>query len=53
MEQNSEIPYLKNLCIDNGITQEFSDPRNPQQNGVFERNNRTLIEAARTTLTGC
>ncbi|GJS32046.1 retrovirus-related pol polyprotein from transposon TNT 1-94 [Tanacetum coccineum] len=31
-----------------GIKKEFSIARNPQQNGVAERRNRTLIEAART-----
>nr|GEZ50446.1 hypothetical protein [Tanacetum cinerariifolium] len=34
-----------------GITQQFSDARTPQQNGVVERRNRTLVEAARTMLT--
>nr|GEU39260.1 putative ribonuclease H-like domain-containing protein [Tanacetum cinerariifolium] len=29
---------------------EFSAPRTPQQNGIAERKNRTLIEAARTML---
>nr|GEU61074.1 retrovirus-related Pol polyprotein from transposon TNT 1-94 [Tanacetum cinerariifolium] len=33
-----------------GIKREFSDARTPQQNGVAERRNRTLIEAARTML---
>ncbi|GKB84493.1 ribonuclease H-like domain-containing protein, partial [Tanacetum coccineum] len=33
-----------------GIKREFSVARNPQQNGVAERKNRTLIEAARTML---
>nr|GEW46240.1 hypothetical protein [Tanacetum cinerariifolium] len=31
-------------------TKEFSNARTPQQNGVAERRNRTLIEAARTML---
>nr|GEV72524.1 hypothetical protein [Tanacetum cinerariifolium] len=31
-----------------GITQQFSAARMPQQNGVVERRNRTLVEAART-----
>nr|GEY81392.1 hypothetical protein [Tanacetum cinerariifolium] len=31
-----------------GIKREFSVPRTPQQNGIAERKNRTLIEAART-----
>ncbi|GJV35404.1 retrovirus-related pol polyprotein from transposon TNT 1-94 [Tanacetum coccineum] len=33
-----------------GIKREFSIARTPQQNGVAERRNRTLIEAARTML---
>nr|GFA17503.1 hypothetical protein [Tanacetum cinerariifolium] len=34
-----------------GITEQFSAARTPQQNGVVERRNRTLVEAARTILT--
>nr|GFB22443.1 hypothetical protein [Tanacetum cinerariifolium] len=34
-----------------GITQQFSSARTPHQNGVVERRNRTLVEAARTMLT--
>ncbi|GJS98331.1 retrovirus-related pol polyprotein from transposon TNT 1-94 [Tanacetum coccineum] len=33
-----------------GITHNTSVPRSPQQNGIVERQNRTLIEAARTML---
>nr|GEW73764.1 hypothetical protein [Tanacetum cinerariifolium] len=33
-----------------GIKRQFSVARTPQQNGVAERNNRTLIEAAKTML---
>nr|GEY89865.1 hypothetical protein [Tanacetum cinerariifolium] len=33
-----------------GIKREFSVPRTPQQNGIAERKNRTLIEATRTLL---
>nr|GEZ11490.1 integrase, catalytic region, zinc finger, CCHC-type, peptidase aspartic, catalytic [Tanacetum cinerariifolium] len=33
-----------------GITHQTSVPRTPQQNGVVERRNRTLMEAARTML---
>ncbi|GJW71168.1 ribonuclease H-like domain-containing protein [Tanacetum coccineum] len=33
-----------------GILRQFSVARTPQQNGVVERRNRTLIEAARTML---
>ncbi|KAJ9558311.1 hypothetical protein OSB04_012925 [Centaurea solstitialis] len=34
-----------------GITHTFSAAKTPQQNGVVERKNRTLVEAARTMLT--
>nr|GFA44848.1 retrovirus-related Pol polyprotein from transposon TNT 1-94 [Tanacetum cinerariifolium] len=34
-----------------GITQQFSATRTPQQNGVVERRNRTLVKAARIMLT--
>ena len=33
-----------------GITHELSAPYTPQQNGVVEHKNRTLVEMARTTL---
>nr|GEZ57354.1 putative ribonuclease H-like domain-containing protein [Tanacetum cinerariifolium] len=33
-----------------GIKKEFSNARTPQQNGVAERRNKTLIEVARTVL---
>nr|GEV25484.1 hypothetical protein [Tanacetum cinerariifolium] len=39
---------LNQLCGLKGIKREFSVPRTPQQNGIVERKNRTLIEAART-----
>ncbi|GJY31725.1 putative ribonuclease H-like domain-containing protein [Tanacetum coccineum] len=38
------------FCRNKGIKQEYSNARTPQQNGVAERMNRTLIEAARTML---
>ncbi|GJU43719.1 retrovirus-related pol polyprotein from transposon TNT 1-94 [Tanacetum coccineum] len=38
--------YYKKL----GIMQQFSIAHTPQQNGVVERRNRTLVEAARTML---
>ena len=41
---------LNDFCTDKGISRQFSAPRTPQQNGVVERKNRTLIEAARTML---
>ncbi|KAJ9547722.1 hypothetical protein OSB04_020265 [Centaurea solstitialis] len=45
--KNSAIEdYLSSV----GITHNFSTPRTPQQNGVVERKNRTLVEATRTML---
>nr|GFC81951.1 putative ribonuclease H-like domain-containing protein [Tanacetum cinerariifolium] len=41
---------LYQFCGLKGIKREFSVPRTPQQNGIAERKNRTLIEAARTLL---
>ncbi|CAN1825372.1 Retrovirus-related Pol polyprotein from transposon TNT 1-94 [Linum perenne] len=41
---------FENLCNDYGIRHNFSAPRTPQQNGVVERKNRTLVEIARTLL---
>nr|GEV34368.1 hypothetical protein [Tanacetum cinerariifolium] len=40
----------KPFCGMMGIKREFSVPRTPQQNGIAERKNKTLIEAARTML---
>ena len=41
---------LRNFYESIGITHQKSIPRTPQQNGVVERRNRTLVEAARTML---
>nr|GFA28983.1 putative ribonuclease H-like domain-containing protein [Tanacetum cinerariifolium] len=41
---------LNQFCRLKGIKREFSVPRTPQQNGIAERKNKTLIEAARTLL---
>ncbi|KAJ9555154.1 hypothetical protein OSB04_009768 [Centaurea solstitialis] len=41
---------LNSFCEEKGIERQYSAPRTPQQNGVAERRNRTLIEAARTML---
>nr|GEU79641.1 hypothetical protein [Tanacetum cinerariifolium] len=42
---------LNQFCELKGIKREFSVPRTPQQNGIAERKNMTLIEAARIMLT--
>nr|GEU49756.1 putative ribonuclease H-like domain-containing protein [Tanacetum cinerariifolium] len=44
------IHKLKEFCDEKGISQNFSSPCTPEQNGVAERRNKTLIEAARTML---
>ncbi|GJU24971.1 putative ribonuclease H-like domain-containing protein [Tanacetum coccineum] len=41
---------MSEFCKKKGIKREISVARTPQQNGVAERRNRTLIEAARTML---
>ncbi|GJW16510.1 retrovirus-related pol polyprotein from transposon TNT 1-94 [Tanacetum coccineum] len=43
---------LVKFCDEKRISQNFSSPYIPEQNGVAERENRTLIEAARTMLSG-
>nr|GEV11214.1 putative ribonuclease H-like domain-containing protein [Tanacetum cinerariifolium] len=41
---------MNDFCSRKGIKREFSNARTPQQIGVAERRNRTLIEATRTML---
>ncbi|GJZ89327.1 putative ribonuclease H-like domain-containing protein [Tanacetum coccineum] len=41
---------MNQFCEMKGILRQYSVARTPQQNGVDERRNRTLIEAARTML---
>jgi transposase InsO family protein len=45
--KNSQI---EGFLEEEGIKHEFSSPYTPQQNGVVERNNRTLLDMARTML---
>jgi hypothetical protein len=45
--KNSQI---EGILEDEGIKHEFSSPNTPQQNGVVERKNRTLLDMARTML---
>src|ERR1041385_3676641 len=42
--------HIEDFHDDHGFTHEFSAAYTPQQNGVVERKNRTLIEMARTML---
>jgi transposase InsO family protein len=41
---------FKKYCTDSGITHQKTVPHTPNQNGVAERMNRTLLELARTML---
>ncbi|GJX87464.1 retrovirus-related pol polyprotein from transposon TNT 1-94 [Tanacetum coccineum] len=41
---------MDNFCKEKGIKREYSIAKTPQQNGMAERRNRTLIEAARIML---
>ena len=45
-----ENEFFKTFCNENGISHTFSSPRTPQQNGIVERKNKTLMEMARTML---
>ena len=45
--QNNEFDQF---CRIQGINQNFSSPRTPEQNGVIERRNRMLVEMAKTML---
>ena len=38
------------FCTRSGISQEFSGPITPQQNGVVERKNKVIQEMARAML---
>ena len=49
-ELSSRTAICKISAPRKGYFKEFSAPYTPQQNGVAERNNRTLIETARTML---
>jgi transposase InsO family protein len=42
--------HVEEFLDEDGIKHELSAPYTPQQNGIVERKNRTLIEAARTML---
>ncbi|GJU70296.1 retrovirus-related pol polyprotein from transposon TNT 1-94 [Tanacetum coccineum] len=52
VDEYSRNSILVNFCDKKGIYQNFSSPYTPEQNGVAKRKNKTLIEAARTMLSG-
>jgi hypothetical protein len=50
MEENIPQKEFVNFCKDVGIKRELTTPYNPQQNGVAERKNRTILEAVKTMI---
>lgn len=41
---------FKEFCVGAGIERQYTTPNTPQQNGVVERRNRTVVELARRSL---
>ena len=41
---------FRQLCDEKGIQHQLAIPRTPQQNGVAERRNRTLLEMVRSMM---
>ncbi|GJU72137.1 retrovirus-related pol polyprotein from transposon TNT 1-94 [Tanacetum coccineum] len=52
VDEYSRNHELESFFDEKGISQNFSSPYTPKQNGIAERKNKTLIEAARTMLNG-
>jgi transposase InsO family protein len=50
MDLNSKNLQVEEYLEEEGIKHEFSAPYTPQQNGVVERKNMTLIDMSRTML---
>jgi hypothetical protein len=54
LKTNNGGEYTSNefviFCRDAGIKRELTTPYNPQQNGVAERKNRTIMEAVKTMI---
>lgn len=51
-EGEYRLGEFMNFCKQDGIIQQFTVPHTPQQNGVVERKNRTLVECVRSMLQG-
>jgi transposase InsO family protein len=50
MVVSSKMLFFESFCKEKGLENQFSSPRVPQQNGVVEIKNRSLVEMARTML---
>jgi transposase InsO family protein len=44
---------FEDFCVDNGVQRHLSAPYSPQQNGVVERRNQTVVATAWSMLKGC
>jgi transposase InsO family protein len=54
LRSNNGVEYtskdFSDFCIEARIKREYTVPYNPQQNGVAERNNKTIIEATKAMI---
>jgi transposase len=50
MGRTSKNSQIEGFLEEEGFKHEFSSPYTPQQNGVVERKNRTLLDMARKIL---
>ena len=41
---------FNNFCIERGIKRQVSAPGTPEQNGIAERRNRSIMDCARTLM---
>ena len=50
MLENTLQKEIESFCKEERINRELTTPYNPQQNGVAERKNRTIMEAVKTMI---
>lgn len=44
------VEGISSFCVENGIQRELTTPYTPEENGVAERKNHTVVEMARSML---
>ena len=49
-DNGGEYVDFIDFCAKEGIRRDWTTPYNPEQNGVAERKNRTIVEATRAML---
>ncbi|GJU85621.1 zinc finger, CCHC-type containing protein [Tanacetum coccineum] len=47
IEEENSLPMIQQYCKENGIARQLTAPYSPQQNGVVERRNRTIMSTTR------